>query len=141
MNKLILCTTKDELLEHYLIRKEVFVEEQKVSYEDEFDFLENTHLPYLFISDGKAIGAARLKINKDYAKFERICIIKDYRKKGFGKAMMLELMKIAEQKGCKEFRLGAQAQAVMFYKKLGFEICSEMFYDAGIPHYEMKKES
>lgn len=141
MNKLILCTTKDELLEHYLIRKAVFIDEQKISYEDEYDFQEKEALPYLFFYEGKAIGSARINIKEDYAKLERICILKPYRGLGLGKKLLEELMKRAQNKGINKFILGAQAYAVPFYEKLGFKVASEMYYDAGIPHYKMKKES
>ena len=50
MNKLVLCTTKDELLEHYLIRKAVFIDEQKVSYKDEYDFQEKKLSLFILLS-------------------------------------------------------------------------------------------
>lgn len=140
MNKLVLCTTKDELLEHYLIRKAVFIDEQKVSYKDEYDFQEKEALPYLYFYRGKAIGAARIKIEEDFAKLERICILKPYRSLGLGKKFLEELMAYAVNLGIKRFVLGAQAYAVPFYEKLGFIIAGDLYFDAGIPHYKMKKE-
>jgi predicted GNAT family N-acyltransferase len=92
MKKLILCTTKDQLVDHYLIRKTVFIDEQKISYEDEYDFTEKEALPFLLFHQGIAVGASRIRFENDYAKLERICILKPYRGKGLGRILLDEMI-------------------------------------------------
>lgn len=47
--EIIECTTLNHLIDHYHIRKLVFIDEQKVSYEDEFDLAEKQKLLLLFM--------------------------------------------------------------------------------------------
>ncbi len=141
MKKLILCTTKDQLVDHYLIRKTVFIDEQKISYEDEYDFTEKEALPFLLFHQGIAVGASRIRFENDYAKLERICILKPYRGKGLGRILLDEMMDYSRKLGVNKFELGAQAYAIPFYEKCGFRVISALYYDAGIPHFKMKKES
>ncbi|MDD4000650.1 MAG: GNAT family N-acetyltransferase [Bacilli bacterium] len=140
MSKLNLCITKEELIDHYLIRKTVFIDEQAISYEEEYDFLEKEHLPFLFIHEDIPIGAARIKTEANCAKFERICILKPYRGLGLGRVLIEEMEKYSQKLGSKYFLLGAQAYAVPFYEKCGFYVIGELYYEAGIPHYQMRKD-
>lgn len=44
-----------------------------------------------------------------------------------------------KKQGYKSTILAAQEQAVPFYEKLGYHICSDSFIDANIKHYLMEK--
>ena len=89
--------------------------------------------------DEKALGTARVIIkNKDIAKIGRVAVLKEARKKGFGKNLMLEAMSyIKGQTTAKEIQLDAQLTAVKFYESLGFTSYGEVFKDAGIDHVAM----
>lgn len=133
------CITKNQLIDHYLIRKTVFIEEQNVSYEDEFDLKEKEKIPFVVYDNKKPIGAARINIFSDYIKIERVCILKEHRSKGIGVFIMKHLEDYSKNLSIKELRLSAQVQALGFYEKLGYIKYGEMFLDANIPHYKMKK--
>lgn len=133
------CTTAKELLLHYKIRKEVFIDEQNVSFEEEFDLLEDTHIPYILYLNGNVVATSRLALSNK-AKIERVAVLKEYRGKGLGKYLMEYLFTIIIISGYKEVHIGAQESALDFYEKLGFKKYGERYMDAGIPHYNMKKE-
>ena len=137
--KIVKCITKDQLIDHYTIRKIVFIDEQNVSYEDEFDLLEKSRIPFVLYDNDKPIGAARLNIQNNYTKIERMCILSEYRAKGLGKLIMNYLIDYSNNLGVQEVLLSAQVQALGFYESLGFTKFGDEFLDANIPHYKMKK--
>jgi predicted GNAT family N-acyltransferase len=141
MVDIVICTTKDQVIDHFLIRKEVFVIEQNVTMDDEFDLVEKERILFLVYFDGKPVGAARLYLNKEKSKIERVCILKEYRKLGIGKQLIDTMVNHCHENNCFNIHLGAQTHAIKFYEKCGFTQYGELFYDANIPHYHMKKES
>lgn len=137
--EIIKCTNIDHLIDHFIIRKIVFIDEQNVSYEEEFDLVEKQRVPFVVYDGPHPIGAARLNLNKDYTKIERVCVLKEYRSKGIGKLIMEYLFDYLKNLEIKEVLISAQVQALKFYEGLGFEKFGDIFLDANIPHYKMKK--
>ncbi|QOY34222.1 GNAT family N-acetyltransferase [Anaerobacillus isosaccharinicus] len=135
----ILVTNETQLKDAYSVRMRVFVEEQQVPPEEEIDQYENDATHFVVYDGSKPIGAGRLRELDNFGKVERICIDKDYRTKGIGKLLMDAIEKEAKERGLTAFKLNAQIQATEFYSKLGYEVCSDVFLDAGIPHVTMKK--
>ena len=99
----------------------------------------NVFVYFLLKDKEEAIGAARFRDYNGRGKLERICVLSDKRKTGAGKTIVLGIEEYAKQKGYKSFFLNSQVQAIPFYEKLGYEVCSDIFMDAGIPHKSMKK--
>lgn len=121
------------------IRKEVFVKEQGVDENNEFDELDK-EVPHLVIfEDGSPVATGRIIPYKENAvKLGRIAVIKEKRGQGFGKQIVLEFIKKAKEDGAKEIYLGSQSHAVGFYEKCGFELLgTEMYLEEGIEHYDM----
>ena len=52
--------------------------------------------------------------------------------------LMTEIINFCKKRGFHKIVLGAQEHALNFYKKLGFEIISERYMDANIPHFKMQ---
>lgn len=141
--KAIRITTEQELEQAFKIRREVFVNEQGVSAEEEYDRYDKLHGPcehVLLTYEGEPVGAGRLRVVDGYGKLERICILKPYRKYGLGKFIVKSLEDIAREKGLSKTKLNGQIQAEGFYHKLGYQTVSDIFLDAGIPHVTMVKE-
>ena len=138
VNKLRIRFTKnkEEIDQSLKIRKRVFVEEQKVEPEIEFDGLDSKAKHVLVFLDKKPIGCARVRKNK-CVKLERIAILKEYRNKGFGRQLMEYLVNYCENKGYSEICLHSQMYIVDFYKKCGFKPRGKTFLEAGIKHIEM----
>ncbi|WP_173916718.1 GNAT family N-acetyltransferase [Halobacillus sp. Marseille-Q1614] len=132
--------TQQELDHAFQIREDVFVREQKVPIEDEFDEYDKEALHVLAVYQKSAAGTGRMRIIENTVKLERICILASYRKYGIGKAIITALENIACDHGCKSVKLHGQVQAAGFYQKLGYQTASEEFIEDGIPHYLMIKD-
>ncbi|MFN7253111.1 MAG: GNAT family N-acetyltransferase [Anaerobacillus sp.] len=135
----VLVTNEKQKKDAYSVRLKVFVDEQQVPPEEEIDQYEELATHFVVYDGTTPIGAGRLRQLEDFGKVERICIDKGYRSKGIGKLLMNAVENEAKKRGMYSFKLNAQLQAVQFYSKLGYEVCSEEFLDAGIPHVTMKK--
>lgn len=132
------CNTKDNILDSFLIRYKVFVEEQGIKLEDEYDFVEKNREVILVFDDVKPIATGRIHFLNNQAIFERICVLKEYRGKNVGKFLVKSMMDIAFDKGINDFLLGAQLYALKFYEKIGFIAFGEIYLDAGIEHRHMQ---
>lgn len=136
-------TLEDDLSEAFHIRKKVFVEEQGVPLEDEFDEFDTLdgqceHILVYF--NEQPVGTGRIRVVNDLGKLERICILKPYRKFGLGKIIINALEEIAEEMGVSQVKLHGQTHAEGFYQKLGYLTSSNIFMEDGIPHILMVKE-
>ncbi|MEI7884358.1 MAG: GNAT family N-acetyltransferase [Clostridia bacterium] len=124
----------------FQIREAVFVLEQGVDKEEEFDEYENNSQHVLLYQGELPIATGRVRIVHDIAKLERICVLAAFRKAGIGKIIMEELEAIAKSEGVNQAKLHAQTQAQGFYEKMGYHKASEEFMEAGIAHLLMVKE-
>ncbi|GEK34226.1 GNAT family N-acetyltransferase [Kurthia sibirica] len=135
-------TNNDDLQRALKIRKEVFVKEQKVPEDievDEFDILNGACSHVLLTVDQEAVGTGRVRLVEHYGKLQRVAILQSYRKHGFGKVIILKLEELASELGATKVKLDAQVHAIGFYEKLGYEVQSDVFQDAGIDHVLMVK--
>ena len=138
--------TKEELNLGFALRIEVFVKEQKVPMELEFDEKDNSEntVHVGFFDNNKLIGVARLiDLDKDVIHIGRVVIDKEYRGQGIGRELIIGCENIAQQilKRKTIIELSAQIQAENFYKSLGYNRVNDIIYlDAGIEHVDMMKE-
>lgn len=138
--KFIIVQNQQQLEEAFSIRKTVFVEEQNVPLEEEIDQFEEESVHFLLYSEqDQPIAAGRFRVVDGYGKVERICVLDERRGTGAGKYMMESIDAYAEQNGINKLKLNAQTHAIRFYENLGYEVVSEEFLDAGIPHRTMIK--
>jgi len=120
------------------IRKKVFIEEQKVPEELEWDEFDEQCIHVLVTDDqNKPIATGRIKPDGHIG---RMAVIKDYRNTGIGTEILKELIQSAQNKHLTKVYLHAQTTAIPFYEKQGFKTCSEEFMDANIPHMTMEKQ-
>ncbi|CAD5109428.1 GNAT family N-acetyltransferase [Zestomonas carbonaria] len=120
------------------IRETVFIAEQSVPPELEWDD-EDAHAVHFLALDGDyAIGTARLLPDGHIG---RVSVVKDYRGLKVGEALMTAVIAEAERRGLTRQMLSAQVHAAPFYERLGFSIVSDEFLDAGIPHVDMVRQS
>lgn len=144
MNTTIVEVNNQELLDAcFAIRTAIFVEEQGVPAEDEFDAYdtldaEARHI--LLYVDGVPAASSRLRIVEQVAKLERICVMLDYRKHGLGRVLIDKLEQMAVAEGLEKAKLHAQVQASGFYERLGYAPVSEVFMEDSIPHLLMTKK-
>ena len=120
------------------IRTTVFVDEQNVPVELEWDGLDGLSTHVLAITaTGEAIGTGRLLPDGHIG---RMAVLQPWRGCGVGRTILLELLAIARDKGFERVELSAQTHAIAFYARFGFEAVGGEFMDAGIPHRTMRTE-
>lgn len=118
------------------IRTRVFVEEQNVPIEIEYDGLDDEAVHYLLFVDGKPAVCSRYRGVEGAYKLERFATLKEFRRKGLGAKVLLRMLEDIKPKG-KEIYLNSQDTALGFYQKYGFETLGEEFYEADIKHFKM----
>ena len=135
-------TTRDEMTACLAIRETVFQQEQAVDPAIEADGRDGEAVHYIAEVDGRAIATARARLLDDKIKIERVAVTKGARGTGTGAALMRFMMDdlTGEARG-RPFFLSSQAQAIPFYERLGFAVCSEEYFEAGIAHRDMWAES
>lgn len=120
------------------IRKTVFILEQAVPEELEWDGLDSNCAHVLAWNEsGEAIGTARMQPNGTIG---RMAVLKAWRGRGVGRALLQKLLDLAVRKGLPRVTLSAQTHAIGFYERAGFHMVGEPFMDAGIPHRKMERE-
>lgn len=119
------------------IRRLVFIEEQNVPEDMEWDEYDDSATHFLISLDNKVIATARLKTD---GQIGRMAVLAEYRNKGIGSKLLQYVLLVAKQQKLKNVYLHAQVSAIAFYKKHGFTTCGHVFYEANIPHREMSKK-
>jgi len=119
------------------IRTRVFIEEQHVPAELEWDEFDESCTHFIVRHQSHAIATARLKPD---GQIGRMAVLKNHRQLGVGSLLLSTLIEHAKNTGLLTLYLHAQVQVTGFYQKYGFAIAGEKFIDAGIPHREMLKK-
>jgi len=119
------------------VRRIVFIEEQQVPEELEWDDDDKSSVHILVTDNDAPIATGRIKMDGHIG---RMAVLKDYRDKGVGSAVLKALIDFSKTLKMKSVYLHAQTSAILFYEKHGFKTSSEEFMDAGIPHKTMKMD-
>lgn len=117
------------------VRRAVFVVEQNVPEELEWDEADAVSQHALASSGGMPVGTARLLPDGHIG---RIAVLRDWRGQGVGGALLTAMIDVAAKRGFATVLLNAQVQALDFYRRFGFVAEGEVFDDAGIPHRAMR---
>ncbi len=116
------------------IRNQVFIIEQNVPEELEWDELDASCEHFIAYIDNEAVGCARLIHNK---KIGRMAVLRPYRGLGIGLQIVDHIKRYASQKRYSRLELSAQCHAYDFYNKCGFQAFSTPYNDTDIPHIDM----
>ena len=141
-----------------VIREEVFIHEQHVPVELEWDELDANCIHILAMdSAGNPVGTARLLLRGVIGRMavlasklpkavpgerarrngDALAELKGWRRKGVGSALVLRLLEEARKRHMQQIALNAQTYAMGFYARFGFRTVGDEFIDAGIPHMRM----
>lgn len=128
-----------ELYEILRSRAEIFVAEQNIRYIN-MDGIDYNSLHCYTEDGGRVIAYLRAFYDSDGSvKIGRVLTISHGR--GVGRVLMESaLSAIKEKMPTHLIYVNAQEHAVGFYKKLGFTVVSDVFFEEGIPHYRMEFE-
>ena len=117
------------------VRRAVFVIEQSVSEEEEYDEFEISSTHLFATCDNRVVGTCRYRKTSQGTKLERFAVLEAYRTRSVGASLLKAALSAVDQG--KLIYLHAQVQVVDFYKKYGFAQVGEQFEEAGIQHYKM----
>lgn len=125
------------------IREVVFIQEQAVSEEEEYDEYEAVSRHFCAYLGAMPAGTARWRRTEKGIKLERFAVLKEFRMHGVGRALVEAVLKDVFQMETKPgtIYLHAQLQAIHFYEKSGFVAFGEVFSEADILHRIMYFEN
>ena len=124
------------------LRTEVFVDEQKVPAEMEWDEADHTALHAVAVNRmGMALATGRLLVHAPgVARIGRMAVKKPMRGSDLGRRVLHALMEAARSRGDTRVLLHAQCSAEGFYSRAGFAPHGAVFEEAGIAHIEMVRD-
>ena len=126
-----------ELVQTFTIRIRVFVREQRVPAEIELDTDDQRAIHFLASVSGKAVGTARVVMRHGDAKIGRMAVLKNYRRKGVGAALLKRAILESKRLHARRIYLHAQVAVTSFYERMGFRAVGQVFDEAGIAHRKM----
>jgi predicted GNAT family N-acyltransferase len=119
------------------VRETVFIDEQRVPRDLEFDDRDPLCRHVLVFDGDSAIGTGRLDL--DYGgKIGRVAVVAAHRRGGVGTALMERLHAIAREGKQPRLWCHAQLTAVPFYERLGYVRIGAVFVEADIDHVRME---
>ena len=133
--KIKLVDTSDEYKDVLKIRKEVFIDEQKISEKIEIDAYEFSSNYIIAFSNGSPVGTARWRSVGTAIKHERFAVKMKFRNRGIGQKLNKFILNNIPND--KIIYLNSQESAIGFYEKLGFLVSGPPFKEAGIVHKKM----
>ena len=142
-----------DLSDAHAIRRTVFIDEQNVSEEEEYDGTDGACIHVIAYDGETPVSTGRVMINPPVGAIDpgtgeeighddfiigRVATLKDHRGKGLGRAIVESLIKSCVIMGGNRQILHAQLTARSFYESIGFTAYGEEFMEAGISHIAME---
>jgi len=124
----------------FVLRGAVFVAEQNVPIEEEWDECDASAEHFLALRNGVPVGTGRLVVQGDEGLLGRLAVLRRERGRGVGAALVAAIEERAAQRGLAAVELHAQVHALGFYERLGYTAYGPEFEEAGIAHRSMRKE-
>jgi len=134
----------------FAVRKEVFVGEQGVPEDLEYDAYDAVAVHVLAVrEDGVPLGTGRLLYGEEaggktggevsVGSLGRLAVMPEARGLGVGAALVRAVEDAARARGLAAVDLHAQTHALGFYERLGYVAYGPEFPDAGIAHRAMRR--
>ena len=136
--------TVNEMYEIAKSRFEVFVCEQKIVEEQDFDDKDKVCHHIMLKENERVVAYCRIVpkgIGYDYISVGRVLVLSSHRRKGIAQEMMkVALEFIKNNLDEKTVVLSAQLYAKGVYESVGFKVISDVYDEVNIPHVKMKVE-
>ncbi|MFE6523020.1 GNAT family N-acetyltransferase [Streptomyces sp. NPDC057794] len=134
----------------FAVRKEVFVREQGVPEDLEYDAYDAGAVHVLAVrEDGMPLGTGRLLVGEaavaqtgadaSVGSLGRLAVTAHARGLGVGAALVRALEEEARARGLAAVDLHAQTHALGFYQRLGYAAYGSEYLEAGLPHQAMRR--
>lgn len=125
----------------FFIRREVFVKEQGIPENLEFDETPQKNYTYLvYYWQEQPVATLRYDVENQRLHLDRLAVLKSFRKQGLGKKLVLTAEKMARKIGITESFLSGETLAKNFYEKLGYKISGKEFLEDGVPCFLFTKK-
>lgn len=89
------------------------------------DIIENKNIYYVVVAgDGNVVGYAGMRIIIDEAHITNVCVLEEYRNKGYGKSLMRAMIEASKNLGADAITLEVRVSnyaAIALYESMGFE--------------------
>ena len=136
--------TVNDMYEIAKSRFEVFVCEQKIVEEQDFDDKDKVCHHIMLKENERVVAYCRIVpkgIGYDYISVGRVLVLSSHRRKGIAQEMMkVALEFIKNNLDEKTVVLSAQLYAKGLYESVGFKVISDVYDEVNIPHVKMKVE-
>lgn len=120
------------------IREQVFKIEQGLGTYGEYDSLDDEAIHAVAYAGEEVVAAGRLIFDDYKYKIEKVAVLKEEREKKYGNFIVLMLVDKAFLSGAKEIYIDSGLDTVGFYKKMGFQICSDEYEKSGRKYITMR---
>ena len=135
-----LVTTDTEMERAFEVRRAVFVEEQGVDKDIEYDGLDAESLHLIATDGGRVIATARVRFPEvGQGKIERMAVLPPYRGQGIGRGLLSIIDEELIKRRVEHVRLHAQNPVIAFYRDCGYRVTGLPFTEAGMEHVGMEK--
>lgn len=136
--------TVDEIYEIAKSRFEVFVCEQKITCEQDFDDKDKECHHVMLKENGRAVAYSRLVpkgMGYDYISIGRVLVLQSHRRKGIAQKIMEACLEFIKNELDENIVvLSAQLYVKDLYESVGFKAISDIYDEANIQHVKMKIE-
>lgn len=105
------------------VRTDAFCFGQNIPIETEFshDARSEELLAVVLVEDHKPVGGCRITYPKEgVGKIERVCVVREKQKSGYGRILIEEAEKWLTESGVKHIVISSQDRSAGFYNKLGY---------------------
>jgi len=128
----------EDLSEPFAVRREVFVEEQKIDKAEEYDAFDAQALHLMVYVDEQPAATGRIWHDGSGFRIGRLAVRKPYRGQKVGDLALRLLLFKAFSSGAESLTISAQTYIAGLYQKFGFRAFGEEYIEAGIPHITMR---
>ena len=122
------------------LRRQVFIDEQGVTEEEEFDAFDAEAVHLLARVGDAPVGTLRIRhLDDGVSRIERVAVVASQRGTGVGRQLMMSAIQTIKEAGQREITLAGQIQAEGFYVSCGFRPEGEVFVQERIEHQWMRR--
>ena len=136
--------TVDDMYEIAKSRFEVFVCEQKIVEEQDFDDKDKNCYHIMLKEDGRIVAYSRIVpkgIGYENISIGRVLVLNSHRRRGIAQKMMKVALEFIKNNLNENIVvLSGQLYAKGLYESVGFNVISDVYDEVNIPHVKMKIE-
>ena len=109
----------DDLLMVYAVRSAVYIAEQECPFAEEFDGNDHCATHLIGFIEGEPAGCIRARFFHDFVKFERLAVLKKFRKSSLASELCRSGIDLARRKGFRRLYAHSREGLEGFYARFG----------------------